>query len=83
MTTLKQKLIALNRKNKKLQKELAKQHKLKRRIYQRKRQQTCPCDRYWFPHRYEFGKCKAWGMWDEIALEVGAKSKKMGGNCPF
>ena len=83
MLTLKQKLLSLNQKNKKLQKELAKQRKIKRRIYQRQRQQTCPCDRYWFPHRYEFGKCKAWDVWEEIALELGAISKKIGGKCPF
>ena len=60
-----------------LAKAKAQQRKLAKRLYQRKYQQTCQCDRYWFPHRYQFGKCLPIDAWDRIALELGAIKKKV------
>jgi len=39
------------------------------RIRKRK-QQTCYCGRYWFPHRYEAGQCGG------FAPEVGGRSRQ-------
>jgi len=80
---IRKKLYRLEQTNKSLQRELSKQHKLKRKLTRKAKQKTCLCDRYWFPHRYQFGKCLPWDVWDRISLELGCKSKKEGGKCCF
>ncbi len=68
------KLKKVEQANKPLQRKLTKERKLRRRLYQRSKQVTCLCDRYWFPHRYQFGKCIP-SLWDKVALELGCTIK--------
>ena len=80
---LRKKLYLLEQANKPLQRQLVKERKLKKRLKHRAKQKTCLCDRYWFPHRYQYSKCLPWDIWDKISLELGFTVKQENGKCNF